>query len=125
MLVGRGPLSESKRPGHHCGSALGMGGGVAFLPIYRKRPRWSPAYMIQPSPSCLILLCRGVPCACCLDLVKADSKGAARMGMMAMTTKSPTKAKPELFFKEKLLDSDSIKPISRTSGTLDDTCNGG
>src|SRR6267142_4225604 len=54
----------------------------------------SPAYMVQPSASCLVLFIQETPWAFCFALIKAGNNMAARMAIMAMTTSNSIKVKP-------------------------------
>src|SRR5690349_542687 len=54
----------------------------------------SPEYMYQPSCSCLRLLRQLMPCALVLALARAGKSIAARMAIMAMTTRSSISVKP-------------------------------
>src|SRR5665213_1844080 len=104
LLLGVAGLGKSIRPGHHWSFPLGLGswraGSVAELgsspssPFGANLPLLSCAYMIQPRPSCFILLIHWMPCAFCLALDKAGSSIAARIAMMAMTTSNSIKVNP-------------------------------
>src|ERR1700677_2028408 len=48
----------------------------------------SDAYSVQASNNCLVLLMHWMPWACCLDRARAGSSIAAKMAMIAMTTRS-------------------------------------
>jgi hypothetical protein len=80
-------------PGIHlCGDATTVVPGV-LAPQEGKHSLLSPAYMTMPRVNCLTLDTHLIWCAFSLALAKAGSSMAARMAMMAMTTKSSIKVK--------------------------------
>src|SRR6185436_21192679 len=55
---------------------------------------WSPAYIINASPICLLLLTHAIPFALPLALDSAGSSIAARIAMIAITTSNSISVKP-------------------------------
>jgi len=66
-----------------------------------KKPLLSPAYISQARATCLLLLMQLIPVALALALAKAGSNKPAKIAIMAITTSSSMRVKPEdvrLFF---------------------------
>src|SRR5580698_6749110 len=66
----------------------------------------SPAYMIQPSVSCLVQFIQLTPQAFCFALLKAGNNMAARIAMMAMTTSNSINVKPREMVKRRCVRSE-------------------
>src|ERR1017187_7673895 len=82
------------------GRLLGSSGcarlvGVPQVPLKIRRSLFSSAYITQARHNCLLRLTQLTMSARRLALFNAGSSSAARMAMMAMTTSSSIKVKPD------------------------------
>src|SRR5215831_16289940 len=72
----------------------GFGGSVLFQPLEGSQSLLSVAYIIQKLANCFSLLVHWMRLAANFALAKAGKSIAARMAMMAMTTRSSMSVNP-------------------------------
>src|ERR1035441_686269 len=90
------PPSKSIFPVHHVYGQLGSQvlSDETLALAYSNRSWLSSVYIRQATASCRWLLMHCTPCALSLARVKAGKSNAARMAMMAMTTRSSMSVNP-------------------------------
>src|SRR5215471_5751884 len=83
-------LPLSKILNHQSGVTPGQ------VPVFKggRDSPFSPAYIMNASPICLLLLTQAMPLAFSLALVSAGRSIAARIAMMAITTSNSIRVKP-------------------------------
>ena len=77
-----------------CSQRATVPGSLPLAYIFAVLSLLSPAYMIQPSVSCLVQFIQLAAQALCFALFKAGNNMAARIAIIAMTTNNSIKVKP-------------------------------
>src|SRR5262245_46379779 len=101
-------LPRSRIWNHQSGVTAGQ------VPVFKggRISLWSPAYIMNASPICLLLLTHAMPFAFSLDLDSAGSNIAARIAMIAITTSNSIRVNPADLVPD--LVSDLVNCIVRT-----------